>query len=69
MFYGYREITGQAHFESFEKEEEEEEEEKEKEEKEKEEKEKEEKEKEEKMEEIKEIIHNFALEFFRDDQG
>ncbi|AAM30235.1 hypothetical protein MM_0539 [Methanosarcina mazei Go1] len=57
MFYGYREITGQAHFESFEKEEE------------KEEKEKEEKEKEEKMEEIKEIIHNFALEFFRDDQG
>jgi len=57
LFYGYREITGQAHFESFEKEEE------------KEEKEKEEKEKEEKMEEIKEIIHNFALEFFRDDQG
>jgi hypothetical protein len=53
LFYGYREITGQAHFESFEKEEEEEEK----------------KEKEEKMEEIKEIIHNFALEFFRDDQG
>lgn len=29
MFYGYREITGQAHFESFEKEEEKEEKEKE----------------------------------------